>query len=100
MEKQEKIIGLTENEVLERNEKGEKNIVQDNKVKSNWQIILSNVCTLFNLYNLLIALALTAVGAYSNLAFMLIIILNISIGTIKYRRRIWWLNCQYLWYQS
>ena len=83
MEKQEKIIGLTENEVLERNEKGEKNIVQDNKVKSNWQIILSNVCTLFNLYNLLIALALTAVGAYSNLAFMLIIILNISIGTIQ-----------------
>lgn len=83
MEGQRTILGLTEAEVLERKEKGQVNIVEEKTVKSNWEIIAGNVFTLFNLYNFLIAIALMSVGAYSNLAFMLIIILNICIGSFQ-----------------
>lgn len=83
MEEQRTILGLTETEVLERKEKGQINIVEEKTVKSNWEIISGNVFTLFNLYNFLIAIALMSVGAYSNLAFMLIIILNICIGSFQ-----------------
>lgn len=79
----EPILGLTEAEVLERKKKGQINIVEEKTVKSNWEIISENVFTLFNLYNFLIAIALMSVGAYSNLAFMLIIILNICIGSFQ-----------------
>ena len=64
-------------------EKGQINFVEEKTVKSNWEIIAGNVFTLFNLYNFLIAIALMSVGAYSNLAFILIIILNISIGSFQ-----------------
>lgn len=83
MEEQRTILGLTEAEVLKRKEKGQVNIVEEKTVKSNWEIIAGNVFTLFNLYNFLIAVALMSVGAYSNLAFMLIIILNICIGSFQ-----------------
>lgn len=83
MEEQRTILGLTEAEVLERKEKGQINVVEEKNVKSNWEIIACNVFTLFNLYNFLIAIALMSVGAYSNLAFILIIILNISIGSFQ-----------------
>ena len=83
MEEQRTILGLTEAEVLERKKKGQINIVEEKTVKSNWEIISGNVFTLFNLYNFLIAIALMSVGAYSNLAFMLIIILNICIGSFQ-----------------
>lgn len=83
MKIQEKINGLTQEEVLERKEKGQINIVEDKNTKTNWRIISENVFTLFNLFNFLIALALMAVGAYSNLAFMLVIIVNICIGIVQ-----------------
>lgn len=75
-----KINGLTQVEILKRKEKGQINIVNDKNTKTNWQIISENVFTLFNLFNFIIAIALTLVGAYSNLAFMLIIIINVCIG--------------------
>lgn len=83
MEEQRTILGLTEAEVLERKKRWQINIVEEKTVKSNWEIISGNVFTLFNLYNFLIAIALMSVGAYSNLAFMLIIILNICIGSFQ-----------------
>lgn len=78
-----KINGLTQVEILKRKEKGQINIVNDKNTKTNWQIISENVFTLFNLFNFIIAIALTLVGAYSNLAFMLIIIINVCIGIIQ-----------------
>ena len=83
MEIRETTLGLTKEEVLDRKAKGEINIVDEKTVKSNWEIISGNIFTLFNLYNFIIAIALMSVGAYSNLAFMLIIILNISIGSFQ-----------------
>ncbi|MDO5377772.1 MAG: HAD-IC family P-type ATPase [Clostridia bacterium] len=43
----------------------------------------SNICTLFNLFNVLIACALALVGAWSNMLFMVIIALNTLIGIVQ-----------------
>lgn len=82
MEK-ENLKGLTEKQVEERIKDGKVNKVEDNKTRTNWEIIRDNVCTLFNLFNLLIAIALIAVKAYTNLAYMLIIVVNIIIGVVQ-----------------
>ena len=76
----EKITGLSEKQVLNRIEKGQVNKLDDDKTRSNWEIIRDNVFTLFNLFNVLIAIALLYVGAYTNLFYMAIIILNCAIG--------------------
>ena len=76
----EKITGLSEKQVLNRIEKGQINKLDDDKTRSNWEIIRDNVFTLFNLFNVLIAIALLYVGAYTNLFYMAIIILNCAIG--------------------
>ena len=47
------------------------------------QIIKRNVFTLFNFLNVMIALLLFAVGAYSNMFFIIIVILNVVIGTAQ-----------------
>ena len=76
----EKITGNSEKQVLNRIEKGQVNKLDDDKTRSNWEIIRDNVFTLFNLFNVLIAIALIYVGAYTNLFYMAIIILNCAIG--------------------
>lgn len=79
----EKIQGLTSEEVRKRIEEGKINSSNTNNLKSNWEIIRDNVCTLFNLFNLIIAVALACVHAYSNMVFILIIIVNVLIGIIQ-----------------
>lgn len=79
----EELKGLTDEQVKERIVEGKVNKVDDDKTRTNWEIIRDNVCTLFNLFNLLIAIALIAVKAYTNLAYMLIIIVNIVIGIVQ-----------------
>ena len=79
----EELKGLSDEQVLERVKEGKINKVEDDKTRTNWEIIRDNVCTLFNLFNLLIAIALIAVKAYTNLAYMLIIIINIVIGIVQ-----------------
>ena len=81
--KEEKYKGLSQKEVDELISQGKVNVSNNNNLKSNWQIIKDNVCTLFNLYNLLIAIALLAVGAYTNTFFFLIITVNVLIGIIQ-----------------
>ncbi len=51
--------------------------------KTKGQIIRENVFTLFNLLSFLIAAALFAVGSYSDMLFMVIIVLNTAIGTAQ-----------------
>ena len=79
----EELKGLADEQVLQRIENGQINKVEDDKTRTNWEIIRDNVCTLFNLFNLLIAIALISVKAYTNLAYMLIIIVNIVIGIVQ-----------------
>ena len=51
-------------------------------MKTRGQIIRENVCTLFNFLNVTIAILLFAAGAYSNMAFILIVIANVVIGIV------------------
>ncbi len=77
------IKGLTDEEVQKRIEEGKVNKSDTNNLKSNFEIIRDNVCTLFNLFNLIIAIALACVKAYTNMVFILIIIINVLIGIIQ-----------------
>lgn len=51
--------------------------------KTTAEIIKENVFTLFNALNFLLAFLLLLVGAYSNMAFITIIILNVIIGIVQ-----------------
>ena len=51
--------------------------------KSKKRIFWENIVTLFNFLNFTIAAFLFAVGAYSNMLFIAIIILNIVIGIVQ-----------------
>lgn len=83
MEAQTDRIGLTQEEVNERIEKGWKNEEMSSITKTKREIIQENMCTLFNLLNLLIAVLLGMVGAWSNMFFILIIIANSLIGILQ-----------------
>lgn len=75
--------GLSEAEARRLREMGGGNTPPPPITKSTGQIIRENVCTLFNLFNVLIAAALALVGAWSNLLFILIIALNTAIGIVQ-----------------
>ena len=77
------IEGLTDKEVQEQIELGNINKSQESKLKTTKQIIFDNVFTLFNLYNLIIAIALLCVKAYTNTFFFLIITVNVIIGIVQ-----------------
>ena len=77
---EKKLTGLTTEEVRQRRAEmtGQEFTPQITKTKA--QIIKENVCTLFNFLNFTIAILLFAVGAYSNMLFIAIIIVNIIVG--------------------
>ena len=77
---EEKLSGLSVREVAERRESGQGVSRTGQITKSKGRIIRDNLFTLFNFLNFLIAGLLFAVGAYSNMLFIGIIILNIIIG--------------------
>lgn len=78
-----KIQGLTSEEVQKRRERGEGGGDPEQITKTKGRIVRENLCTLFNLLNFIIAGLLFAVGAYSNMLFIAIIILNICIGIFQ-----------------
>ena len=79
----EAFMGLDGDEVRLRRESGRQNTPPERVTKTTGQIFRDNVCTLFNLFNLLIAVALALVGAWSNMLFMAIIVLNTLIGVAQ-----------------
>ncbi len=83
MEKERSIdykTGLSNEEVAKRASEGKVNGISKPASKTYGQIIKDNVCTLFNLLNFLIFVALVLVQAWSNLVFMAIIVANALIG--------------------
>lgn len=81
MEKE--ITGLTTEEVRQRRKEMDGSEFATQITKSRSQIIKGNLFTLFNFLNFRIALLLFLAGAYSNMLFIAIIILNIVIGTAQ-----------------
>ena len=77
---EEQLSGLTEQEVRERRERGEGGAPPSSITKTKSQIFRENILTLFNFLNFTIAVLLFIVGAYTNMLFILIIIINIVIG--------------------
>lgn len=55
----------------------------NNATKTVPQILRENICTIFNLLNLMIAAALAAVGAWKNILFIFIILINTVIGIVQ-----------------
>jgi len=77
-----KIMGLTQREVKERQAQGLVNDFTASASTSTWQIIKRNVFTLFNALNFAIALALAFVQAWSNLVFFAVICFNAFSGIV------------------
>jgi len=77
---EESIQGLSTKEVMDRKERGDLGNTPGSITKTKAQILKENIFTLFNLLNFIIAALLFAVGAYSNMIFIAIIIVNIVIG--------------------
>ncbi len=76
-------IGLTASQVEERYKDNLVNFNTDVKTKSAKEIIIENAFTLFNIINIILAIAIIAVGSYKNLTFIIIIILNTVISTFQ-----------------
>ena len=55
----------------------------NNATKTVPQILRDNICTIFNALNLAIAIALAAVGAWKNILFIFIILINTVVGIIQ-----------------
>ena len=65
--------GLTNSEVLKRISDGKVNNEIKNQSKSTLEIIISNVCTFFNLIFIILAVLLIVVKAYKSLTFLFLI---------------------------
>lgn len=75
--------GLTKEQVVQRIKEGLVNKAVDDQIKCNSQIIKENVFTYFNLIFLILALLLVFVGAFNDLTFLPVIILNTVIGIVQ-----------------
>ena len=75
--------GLTLKQVEERIRDGLVNYNTESNTKTVKQIIKENVCTLFNIINIILAVAVICVGSFKNLTFMIIIILNTLISIVQ-----------------
>ncbi len=80
---QTQLVGLTQQEVDERVAAGKFNADADVKTKTIPRIFRDNICTFFNLVNLILAILIAWTGSYRNLLFLLIIIGNIIIGIFQ-----------------
>ncbi len=75
--------GLTQKEVIERKSQGLYNKQQSGITKTTGQIVCENIFTLFNAFNFGIGVCIALVGAYKNLLYLGVIILNILIGIVQ-----------------
>lgn len=73
-------IGLTTEDAAAKTQKGLHNDYETTASKTTAAIIKDNLFTLFNFLNILIGVFLFAVGAYSNMFYLVIILVNITIG--------------------
>ncbi len=75
--------GLSQEEISERISQGKVNFSDNLKTKSIKRIFYDNIVTLFNAVNLVLFMALLAVGSYKNILFMGVVVANIAIGIFQ-----------------
>ncbi len=78
-----KIKGLTSAEVSKRVAEGKVNATSTLKTKSYKRIFYDNICTLFNLINVILFVLLLLVGSYKNLLFIGVVFFNTIIGIVQ-----------------
>ena len=78
--------GLTSAEVEERIAAGKINLNMELKTKSVRELIIENLCTLFNLINAVLAVLVLFTGSFKNLTFLFVVFLNTGIGVIQSMR--------------
>lgn len=78
-----KIMGLTDEEVKQRQEACQINYDTTVPTKSIKRIVCDNFFTLFNFINLFLGIAVFLVGQYKNMLFLGIILINTAISTMQ-----------------
>ena len=81
--KQKVELGLTAEEVKQRQEKNLVNYDTSVPTKSIKRILFENFFTLFNFLNLFLVIAIFMVGSYKNMLFLAIVIINTAISTFQ-----------------
>jgi cation-transporting ATPase E len=77
------IMGLTKEDVDERVKQGKANINSSITTKSIGKIIFTNVFTLFNILNFVFAFLIILMKEYKQVTFLLLILINITIGLVQ-----------------
>ena len=75
--------GLSNEQVEKRKKENLVNYDTNVTTKSIKQILRENFFTLFNILNLVLAIAVLCVGSYKNMLFFIIVIVNTAISTIQ-----------------
>ena len=75
--------GLSDGEVKDRIDKGLVNASPAVKTKSVGRIFFDNICTMFNLINVILFVLLLTVGSYRNMLFIGVVITNTVIGIVQ-----------------
>lgn len=75
--------GLTAAEAQQRIKRGESNGSFHIKTKSVWQILRTNLFSLFNLINVILAIFVLLTGSYRNALFMGVVVSNALIGVFQ-----------------
>ena len=83
VEQETNAIGLTAQEVSQRVASGDVNVDAGVKTRSIAQICRENICTLFNLVNVILAVIVLFTGSYKNMLFMIVIVCNTVIGIVQ-----------------
>ena len=78
--------GLSTAEVEERIASGKINRNMELKTKSVKELIIENLCTLFNLINAVLAILVLLTGSFKNLTFLFVVFLNTAIDVIQSMR--------------
>lgn len=78
--------GLSTAEVEERIAAGKIDRNMELKTKSVKELIIENLCTLFNLINVILAFLVILTGSFKNLTFLFVVFLNTAIGVIQSMR--------------
>ena len=76
-------VGLETEQINQRIKENLLNVSNVKTDKSIAKILFKNIFTFFNIICLTVALALISVGAYSDLLFMVIVVLNTTIGIVQ-----------------
>ena len=75
--------GLTTKEVNKLKEQGKTNYIKNKASKSVPEIIISNLCTYFNLIFLILGILVIITGNFKNLIFLPVVIINTLIGIFQ-----------------